>query len=561
MHRLRPLLRVVALILLTLALPLSGVADEATPGALDPVPDPQVIASQPTTEPLPTSVPPTAVPTPLPTETIHPTEQPLSTQEPSPTEESPSGETPATASETPKDEPDPEIEETAEPGGELPSSTPSETEQPEDTPTPAPNSDSLTLLSAPGDIVLTPGEATLIEFTYNVTTERTATQVHLELRLADGTLATGWSLLLQPGVPTDLPGADLVDATALIPGSSFGLSIHVQAPPTVDEGHTVSLFISSTETSNSGDRVGLHGDTPAIKPAVTPPEEDDVLDEPTATPGADDVSLQCSPDGIGVAGGYGAITVSCTWRGNESLAEREVVLSRVSITAPEGWALTAPPVSDEAILDVEPRSSIGAGDEHVFSFTALPETCETETGTLSISSTLASGSEGDSGSIDGPSATLQLQVAPSPAVAPGVDISGLGFGSSELTDAGYAPMTGSLAITIVSNAPWECASITSGWSIQVGTTGLSGSGRADATIPAERITYLGTQSADGAPTGILPVAADLTLATGEMTTIAFGDSSIGDGVTWNAMFELAPSSDTPVGTYEGGISVMIINGP
>lgn len=564
-NRQRPLLRVVALVLLMLALPVSGIADEATPGVLDPVPDPPAIISQPAPEPSPTPVPPTAVPTPVPTETILPTEQPTPTQPPDPTQEPQADESPTVPGEAPPDSNDPVIGETPVPSEDEVPSTPSATEPLVDTPTPdttpVPNTDWLTPLPSPGEMVLAPGETVLIDVTYNVTTGRAATLVHTELRRADGTPANGWALSLQPGEPPHLAATDATNATALTPGSSFDLAILIQAPPTVDEGHTVSVFISSVETNDSGDRVALTGDAPVVNLTITPSGEDDAGDAPQARVAADDVSLSCSSDGIGVAGSHGAVTVSCSWRGNDTLAERNIVLSQVSIEAPRGWTLTAPPLSGEAALILEPRSPISGGEEHVLAFTAIPDTCDTGSGTISVTSTLASGSPGDGDAIDGPSATLHVDVPLSPALPPGVDISGLAFGSSEQTDAGYAPLTGSLAITIVGATSSACASIASGWSIQVGTTGLSASGRTDASIPAESITYLGTKSVDGAPGGILPVAADMPLATGEMTTIAFGDSSIGNGRTWNALFQLSPSGDTPSGTYGGGITVMIINGP
>ena len=252
------------------------------------------------------------------------------------------------------------------------------------------------------------------------------------------------------------------------------------------------------------------------------------------------------------------VNVACIFRAADSLSGRDVSLSQVTVSPPSGWTVATPGSPGDDALLLEPGVALGDGEVYRFDFAALPTTCDAEPGAISVRSTL---SHDDGVTIDGPTTTIDAAVLPAPVLPPAVDISSLAFKTSERSGGQYGPVTGTLAITITNSDRSGCADKASGWSIQVGTSGLSSTDRGDAMIPAESFAYLGSQSISDVPAGLAPVDADIPLTTGQMTTIAFSDGMPAQGGTWNAVFQLSPPGDIPVGTYEGGIDVVIINGP
>lgn len=508
----------------------------------------------PTEAPAPTeTVPPTVEPTPEPTAELTPTTAVL---------ETPAGTAAGSGSLNVQDPP---VSGASTPDPEATSGDASPTVEP--TVTPQPNTDAVTLLAPTGAISLAPGATTTLDLVYAVTTERTSTSVQLELRRADGQLADGWLLAVLPDGVLEAPATDITDGTALVPGSSFPLGLLVQAPAEVAEAQPVTLHIRSVEASDGVARDAVTSDSPIATLTVTPPtpESEAATEEPAATPtasdlSASDLSLTCTTDSAANLTGGDPVAVACAFRGNESLGGRNVTLSQVSVSAPDGWELSASEATGDHPLTSNPGRTLGAGEAYAFEFAASPAVCGAEPGSIAVRSTMTSGDGDGDTVIDGPEASFEVDVLPPPMLPPGVAISALSFGASERLGDGYAPVTGSLAITMAGNAIPGCAPITTAWIVQVGTTGLSGPGRGNASIPAESITYLGTQSTAGAPAGVTPLAADLPLASGQMTTIAHG-GEIGSGGTWNAIFRLDPSSDLPAGMYEGEINVTIINGP
>lgn len=566
--RTRLLLQVLALVLASTWLPVAGNANEATPEPEMLISQPDVSVAQPTSEPLPTAmptdvpptpvptaVPPTEIPTPVPTEVVPPTQAP--TVEPTPT----------TAQAAPTGEPTPSPEPTRDPGTTSTpestvapnESTPASSPTPTPTPSPTANTDTLTILIDPASTILAPDDVQELQLAYSVTTERTATSLHMELRLANGRPAPGWSLMLRPEENAGSPTVDLVDATALIPASSFGFTLLIVAPTDVTAEHTVSLYIRSTVTMASGEQPALRGDSPivtlTVRPVPTPVVEEPV--EPQATPAAPEVSLDCSADEAASAVD-GRVNVSCSFQATSSLPGRAVSLSQVTVSPPPGWTVAPDGSPGDDLLVLEPGVALADGETYRLDFSALPATCDAETGPISVHSTL---SPGDGVTVEGPTTTIDALVLPSPSVLPAIDISGLSFGMSERTDGQYGAVTGTLAITIGSSEPTGCETVASGWSVQVGTSGLASTGRDPALIPAESFTYLGSHSVSSAPAGISPLDADIPMTSGQMTTIAFSDGAPASGGTWNAVFQLTPPGDLPAGSYEGGIDVVIINGP
>src|SRR5690606_14137949 len=129
-----------------------------------------------------------------------------------------------------------------QPQAQVAPSTPEVTPTPvPPTPTPVPNTDSLDAISGLQPVSLYPGESHVVGLTYLVTTPRTATAVHAELRLADGTLATGWLLAANTGtqsVAATGPAVDMSEDASVAPDSSFPLLLTITAPADIAVEHT-----------------------------------------------------------------------------------------------------------------------------------------------------------------------------------------------------------------------------------------------------------------------------------------------------------------------------------
>jgi hypothetical protein len=142
-----------------------------------------------------------------------------------------------------------------------------------------------------------------------------------------------------------------------------------------------------------------------------------------------------------------------------------------------------------------------------------------------------------------------------------VDLSFLGFSGAVWNGSGYTPATGTLAMTITPTGTSACPAPDDTWALQVSTSGLYADADGDSAIHAESIIYLGSQSGDSVPAGLVPVASDIPLMSGQPVTVAYVEGSAGTGGTWNAQFLLTPPDDVPPGTYGGEFDVTIISAP
>jgi hypothetical protein len=185
--------------------------------------------------------------------------------------------------ETPPPTPTPEPP-TLEP---LPTPTPTATPAPpaptlEPTITPPlmPNTDSLVPVTVAQSVSLAPGGTHIFAFTYLVTTPRTGTSLHVELRHADGMPATGWLIDAQAGNSAGSSGGaiDLADTTAVMPASTFGITLAITAPGQTEAQNIVSLHIRSTVTTERGDLETGLGDAPALTTLTLTPVQDDPVD-------------------------------------------------------------------------------------------------------------------------------------------------------------------------------------------------------------------------------------------------------------------------------------------
>jgi hypothetical protein len=567
------------------------------------------------------------------------------------------------------------------------------------TPTPVPsptspplNTDSLISISGPGPFPLEQAATQTLSYTYLVTTLRTATSLHAELRHADGSLATAWWLQGQAGDSSWSSNGGVIDVAEYAtrtPGASFTVTFIVTAPAEVTEPESVSLYVRGTASSESGDQeTGVGGQAAvALFSGVAPISTETAFDQTGAkspdaggtfnceqtapngtaaidvgefarfsctyasgpvrlrvntlssyweyridggpwtsavgqdsvsawssgggkqvtyeidlrftgdllqlppgaqgqveveiinpadtsfspvpvlatlattrfalvTPPVDGLQLTCTPDALTAEVGGVPIAVVCAVGGRETLGESVATLNQVLITAPSGWTVGGDGATSGSTLTLTPNASIGAGGTHTFSFSLTPVSCETDAGTVAISSTVTFVG---SGPIPGSAASLSAEI--SGEVTRTITASGtpLDFGSSTWNGTDYSTVTGSLALTFSGTNGGQCSSAAGNWSIQISTDGLSGEDTHE-QIPASAITYLGTQSSVNVPNGLTAAGTDIPLAPGVSTTIASGDASFGGGV-WNPMFQLDPPSTAPPGAYSGTIRIEVINAP
>jgi hypothetical protein len=276
-----------------------------------------------------------------------------------------------------------------------------------------------------------------------------------------------------------------------------------------------------------------------------------------SVPTSDDLGMACEPDTVVASVGGDAIEATCTVSGEDTLGDRTVTLTQVLVVSPEGWAVSGEGTASGSTLTYTPNQSIGPGVAYTFSFFLTPVSCNTEAGTITLSSSFT---HDGSVPIAGPATSLTANV--SGPLATTIIASGrpLDFGTSSWNGTEYSVVRGSLALTISGTAGGACPGTAGTWSIQVSTDGLS-TVDTNEQIPAEAITYLGSQSNLDIPDGLIPVGADIPLAPGVTTTIASGDGSIGSGATWNPIFQLDPPNTAPAGTYSGTILIEVVNAP
>jgi hypothetical protein len=274
-------------------------------------------------------------------------------------------------------------------------------------------------------------------------------------------------------------------------------------------------------------------------------------------PTADDFGLTCIPDAITADVGDEPIEVVCTFSGKTSLSDRVITLTQLLVTSPEGWTMSGEGTVSGSTLTLTPDQSLGTGSAYNFSFFLTPTACDTVPGTVTISSAFTY--EG-SGPFNGPGFSLLANTSGILEMTLSAGGRSLDFGTSYWNGTEYSAARGALAMTIYGSSGGACPSTAGNWSIQVSTDGLYKEDTYE-QIPADAITYLGTQSNLDVPNGLVPVNADIPLTPGATTTIANGDELIGAGATWSPTFQLNPPNTAPTGLYVGSITIEIVNAP
>lgn len=348
--------------------------------------------------------------------------------------------------------------------------------------------------------------------------------------------------------PTPLPPPPTLAPPTPTPTPAPPTPTPIPPEPTAIPDETVSQDVQVQEVEQ-----------PAVEPVndATPG-----VSEPTPTPTpvqvaptAVDIQLACAPDTISAVVDGEPIAVTCTFRGGDTLAEREVTLTEVTIAAPDGWMVAGADGVATSALVVPAGAVIGFGDTFAASFRVSIAGCDATASTVSVQSTLTYEA---SGAIAGPSTTIAVAVDLPPAAAPEVATGSLAFGTSDATGSGYPTLTASVPVRISVPESSRCAEGDGGWALQVRSDGLYQVETGE-HIPAGAMVYLGTSSS-GAPDGVTPVAADVPLGAEPVTIAHLGDVS-GDGGAWMAVFTLAPPPGVSPGTYGGSITFTVIRAP
>jgi hypothetical protein len=173
--------------------------------------------------------------------------------------------------------PEPEQAETA-PATEIAAPLPTSTElaetpaaepttEPTDTPVQAPNTDSVSPLTAP--TVLQPGQTIELPLSYQITTARRETGIHVEIRTAANAPADGW--VIEVNGTGGFSAIDVVD-TQTDPGL-LALTVHLTAPDDAVDGDTLTLTLSSVVHTLAGAfETGVPPETPVAVIAIEAPE-------------------------------------------------------------------------------------------------------------------------------------------------------------------------------------------------------------------------------------------------------------------------------------------------
>lgn len=425
---------------------------------------------------------------------------------------------------------------------------------PTTTATPAmPNTDTLTPTSDTAPVTIQPDQSRQYAFTYAVTTPRTGTTVHAELRMVDGGPATGWLLQVLAGggaLAGDGPATDATESSTLTPGGTFPLTVIAHAPATATAPQTVSLYIRSTATTERGEAENaVVGNAPVAALTVAPP--------PTSTP----TTRQLRGQAALAAAIY-------SWAGCDQGTTYQSTPQLIMKYQCQGFTGNQ---SGNYFYDLT-VSSLTSGWRYQYSKngTYNASNWSQATGTSLENKNHGISSfylyVGPTGSASYGEVTLSITAASDPTdkyewtirvgtkrCNPTVGAGSITFPDSTWNGTGYPATSGNVAFQISASTDSGCSGLTNGWTIQVSTAGMTGSG---SSIPSSATSYTGQVSSTQ---GVTPVSGSVTLSFTPQT-IATGSTSVSNGAIWSASFRLQPPNSAPPGTYTGSITVTVGSG-
>jgi hypothetical protein len=431
-------------------------------------------------------------------------------------------------------------------------------------PPPIPNTDTLAATSPTEPVTLEPGGSQQYAFSYSVTTPRTGTSIVADLRLPDGSPATGWTITAQAGGGEAASGDARVETgewATLAPGA-FALTITVTAPADVTTEQTVSLWIASTATNTRSEvETGVDNVSSLVTITVVRPPA-----EPAAGPDtALTTDMQAPAMAVEDQAASGCILIGSSevssdeyaaWNCMAGAAPFKIAASNAS----PGWQWAYVYGGDPATLPAagsltwNPASLNDASG----SFTSVlvflrpdPATANPSTGG-SVTVTLSWKENGKDTTSSAPlNATLaQTEL---PVCTPTVSANSVDFGTSTWDGTAYPSTSANLDLTISATGE-SCSGAPANWSIQIGTGGMTGSNVG--AIPPDAITYTGGSEP---PTGLTEASGPVTLDS-KLTPIAIGSAEFSGSHIWNAGLELTPPDDAPPGDYSGTITISVVNG-
>lgn len=453
-------------------------------------------------------------------------------------------------------------------------------------PPPIPNTDSLMATSSTEPVTLDPGGTQQYTFSYNVTTPRTGTSIIADLRLPDGSPATGWTIAAQAGggeAATGEASVTVGESATLTPDTAFALTITitVTAPVEVAAEQTVSLFVSSTATTAGDDvEIGIAGDAPvsSVTVAPPPPSMDQRADGAQGTvvlaavAGQYDIAVQdqagnpltgaCYTVAFQTSLDLGLVGTVLNLLGLTTVVENLVngLENRTPIDSCGGGSETPTGVVSGLVTSLS-NLTLGLG-------LTLDGLLQAITITPQITPTVHPSGYDSPPAIGGvTSFTLYtfhysgvestITYTALPPCGPTASAGSIDFGTSHWDGIAYPPVTGDLAITVTATGE-SCAGLPAGWSVRVQPSALTGDG---GTIPATDMDFIGFVG-DPIPQYLTAIPRS-SFDSSQFVSIATTEESStfpADGVTWQAQFSLDPPDDLPPGGYTGDILIDTNNG-
>ncbi len=500
------------LLILTLAIPLSGAAqstsdDQGTPVEMTGAQEP---------EPTTTDIPPTETPTPEPVATDTPTPEPTATEIP-PTEtptDVPATETPTAA---PTDTPTQAPTATATP-------SPAVTPSPTATSTPKSGVKTTSLAAAATGPSCSLVSASLVVDVGQYVTYLCDAQSH-PIKVSGANITSGWEWSYN-------------FETNIVP--TTWLSGSADSSESTGNIETVYIYLRPTSAAPGG--------TGSVDLTIRKPNGNSLgTFQPSAirTLTIANFALSCSPVSVTVSTNANG-TSTCTLNGIGMASGVPVTVNGVSVVAPTGWTITRNPTSGSF-------TSGGSG----FSFTlTLTPGCAAATSVptpnVTINSVISATALGNS--VTGPSTTITAIHTAASNVSASITSSSITWSRAY----SFAPQSVSGSITIQVSASSGCA----GWNVQLSASSFNYSGSFGGSAIPNGNAAVTTQAPSAASGSLTGVAAGPGGVLSSAQKVVSASASNGLG-TYNQMLGIGVTipGAARVGTYTSTITITAAAGP
>ena len=368
------------------------------------------------------------------------------------------------------------------------------------------NTDSVQLIGEANQSIAS-GESVTVAMTYNVTTPRQGTTVRAALVDEAGNTPEGWTL----------DASEVVDVTALTPGSAFTAAFTITAPEFVEVAHSVSLRIWSETNTDTGNEDGISAQDIANVAVAAAPAEPTIFCEPE-----DGDAFICTVDPD----------------------RKDAISGTLTVMSESGWSFTANgvPVPETGVLDLGSIMADGALEGSVTVIPNFGAGCadgsQDYIATVAVDYTYTSAANARAETSVGFAIPAPEPVAPSVSIAP------LDFGTLTWNGESWGTAEASTTLTISRDGCGDLGA----YDIQIQMHG---------DTPGFNPVFIGGASANP-DIEILETKSDLNAVP---ATVARATSSFTGTAEITLEFQLTPGSDVMVGPHQKEISVTMINAP